>query len=170
LVFLDEMGARTDLTPRYGRAPKGERLYARAPQGHWKSTTFIAALRHDGLTAPMVTDGPLNGALFIRYVEQFLCPTLQPGDMIVMDNLAAHKVKGVTAAIEACGAKVLYLPPYSPEFNPIEQVFAKLKALLRQAEARTVTALWECLGQLLDCFSPQECRNYFRHSGYCAVN
>lgn len=157
------------MTRRYGRAPKGERLVAYAPHGHWKTTTFVAALRHDGLTAPMVADGPINGALFLKYVQEFLCPTLTPGDIVIMDNLSSHKVEGVKEAIEAAGAAVRYLPPYSPDLNPIEQCFSKLKALLREAAKRTVDALWTEIGQLLDCFTPTECAHYIHHSGYCAL-
>jgi len=139
---------------RYGRARRGQRLVAAVPHGHWKTTTFIAALRHDGLSAPCVFDGAITGARFLAYVEQVLVPTLRAGDLVVMDNLTAHKVKGVRAAIAAAGAQVLYLPPYSPDLNPIEHAFAKLKALLRTAAARTVEALWHTIGDLLDAFSP----------------
>ena len=136
------------------------------PHGHWKTTTFVAALRHDRIDAPCVIDAPMNGELFLAYVEQFLAPTLSPGDIVVMDNLPAHKVAGVAQAIEARGAELRYLPPYSPDLNPIEQMFAKLKALLRNAAARTVDALWDTIGALLDAFSPTECANYLRNSGY----
>lgn len=154
------------MTPRYGRAFKGERLIASAPHGHWKTTTFLAALRHNDLTAPAVFDGPINGASFLAWVEQILVPTLRKGDIVIMDNLSSHKVAGVRQAIEAVEAEVLYLPPYSPDLNPIEQVFAKLKTLLRSVAARTVDALWEAIGKLLDSFSPQECSNYLANSGY----
>ena len=156
------------MTRRDGRAPVGERLVCPVPQGHWKTTTFIAALRLDGLTAPLVIDGAVNGELFEAYVRQVLAPTLRPGDVVVMDNLSAHKRAGVREAVEAVGASLRYLPPYSPDLNPIEQAFAKLKALLRKAGKRTVEELWEFLGQALDAFAPQECRNYFRHCGYQA--
>lgn len=151
---------------RYGRCLKGQRLVAAVPHGHWKTTTFLAALRHDRIDAPCVIDGPMTGELFLAYVEQFLAPTLGPGDIVIMDNLPAHKVAGVAAAIEAKGAALRYLPPYSPDLNPIEQLFAKLKALLRKAAARTVDALWDTIGRLLDAFSPAECANYFKNSGY----
>jgi transposase len=154
LVFIDEMGAATDMVRRYGRARRGERLIGHAPHGHWKTTTFLAALRHDRITAPMVTDGPINGALFTAYVETFLVAELKPGDVVVMDNLSCHKIEAVREAIEAAGAELLFLPPYSPDLNPIEQVFAKLKALLRKAAKRTVSALWNEIGRLLDRFPP----------------
>ena len=151
---------------RYGRARRGTRLVAAVPQGHWKTTTFIAALRHDGLTAPCVFDGAINGTRFLAYVEQALAPILRPGDIVVMDNLGAHKVLGVRATIEARGARLLYLPPYSPDLNPIEQAFAKLKALLRRAAERTVDGLWDAIGKLLDLFPPAECANYLANCGY----
>jgi transposase len=166
LVFLDETWAKTNMARAYGRSPAGERLVAAVPYGHWKTTTFLAALRCDGLTAPLVVDGALTGPLFLAYVRQELVPVLRPGDVVVMDNLAAHKVAGVRAAVEAAGARVAYLPPYSPDLNPIEQAFAKLKARLRAAAERTVEGLWALLGRLLDAFPPQECTNYFRHCGY----
>jgi transposase len=151
---------------RYGRAPRGQRLAMSVPFGHWKTTTFVAGLRHDRIDAPCVIDGPMTGTLFLAYVEQFLAPTLAPGDIVVMDNLPAHKVKGVAEAIAARGAELRYLPPYSPDLNPIEQMFAKLKALLRKAAVRSVDKLWDTIGLLLDAFSPTECANYLRHSGY----
>jgi transposase len=151
---------------RHGRAQRGQRVVAAVPQGHWKTTTFLAALRHDGMRAPCVFDGAINGARFLAYVEQALAPTLRPGDIVVLDNLGAHKVKGVRAAIEATGAELLYLPPYSPDFNPIEQAFAKLKALLRTAARRTVDALWRAIGHALDAFPPAECARYLAHAGY----
>jgi transposase len=169
LVFLDETWATTAMARRYGRARRGRRVVAAVPHGHWKTTTFLAALRHDGLTAPCVFDGAINGERFLAYVEQALAPTLRPGDIVVMDNLAAHKVKGVREAIEATGAGLLYLPPYSPDLNPIEHVFAKLKALLRTAAARSVEALWHTIGQLLEAFSPTECAHYLAHAGYGSV-
>lgn len=165
-VFIDETGASTNMVRRYGWAPRGERLVDAAPHGHWCTTTFVAGLRSTGLVAPLVLDGPMTGPAFLAYVEQFLVPTLQPGDVVVMDNLAAHKVAGIAEAIRAGGASILYLPPYSPDLNPIEQVFAKLKALLRSAAARTREALWTTIGQLLDRFAPAECRNYLANSGY----
>jgi transposase len=166
LVFIDETWAATNMTRLHGRAKKGQRLLAAVPHGHWKTTTFIGALRCDGLTAPMVVDAAVNGDIFRAYVEQVLVPTLKPGDIVVMDNLQSHKVDGVRAAIEAAGAELRYLPPYSPDFNPIEQAFAKLKTLLRRAEARTVETLWNAIGQLVDRITPQDCRNLFRNCGY----
>ncbi len=149
-----------------GRAPKGERCRAGVPHGHWKTTTFTGALRLSGMTAPFVYDGPMNGAVFLAYVEQVLVPALSAGDIVIMDNLPAHKGSEVREAIEAAGACLLYLPPYSPDFNPIENAFAKLKALLRKAAKRTVDGLWRLIGTLIDAFSPQECANYFTAAGY----
>jgi transposase len=154
------------MTRRHGRALRGERLVAAVPYGHWKTTTFIGALRAGGLTAPTVIDGAVNGDIFLAYVRQVLAPTLKPGDIVVMDNLSSHKVAGVRAAIEAVGAELRYLPPYSPDLNPIEQVFAKLKALLRKIAARSVEALWIAIGRLVSTFTPDECANYFQNSGY----
>lgn len=154
------------MTRRYGRCLRHERLVDKVPYGHWKTTTFLAALRCDGLTAPLVVDGAINGAIFLAYVQQQLVPTLRRNDLVVMDNLSAHKVTGVQTAIENAGARLVYLPPYSPDFNPIEQVFAKTKWQLRSAAKRTVTALWRTLGTVVDQFTPTECRNYFRHCGY----
>jgi transposase len=166
LVFLDETWAKTNMTRPRGRSLCGTRLIADVPFGRWQTTTFLAALRSSGLTAPLVVDGALNGAIFLRYVEQHLAPTLQPGDLVILDNLSTHKVAGVREAIEKAQARLLYLPPYSPDFNPIEQVFAKFKGLLRSAGERTVEALWSRCGELLDHFPETECRNYFRHCGY----
>ena len=149
-----------------GRARKGERLRASVPHGHWKTTTFVAGLRLDGIAAPMVLDGPINRDAFQAYVDQVLVPELRPGDVVVLDNLAAHKVAGVEQAVRAAGASIMYLPPYSPDLNPIEQAFAKLKALLRKAAARTRGALWNTIGHVLDSFSPTECRNHLANSGY----
>jgi transposase len=151
---------------RYGRCPKGRRLLCKEPWGHWKTTTFTAALRHSGLTAPMVLDGPMNGDAFLAYVTQVLVPTLKKGDIVCMDNLSSHKISGVKAAIEAAGATLCYLPPYSPDLNPIEQAFAKIKALLRKGAARTVETLWHAIADCLSAFSPQECAAYLRNSGY----
>ena len=149
-----------------GRAPRGERLRASIPHGHWKTTTFVAGLRLDGIAAPMVLDGPINRDAFQAYVDQVLVPELLPGDVVVMDNLSSHKGSAVRRAIEAAGASLLYLPPYSPDFNPIENAFAKLKALLRKAAERTVPALWDRIGVALDAFTPAECANYFKAAGY----
>jgi transposase len=166
LVFIDETGTSTNMARLRGRAPRGERLVGKVPHGHWKTTTFVAALRSTALTAPCVIDGPMNGNAFLAYVEQILAPSLGPGDVVVMDNLSAHKVPGVREAIEATGANLLYLPPYSPDFNPIEQLFAKLKALLRKAAERSVDGLWRRIADLLEAFAPAECTNYFRSAGY----
>jgi transposase len=170
LVFLDETWATTNMTRRRGRCPRGERLVAAVPHGHWKTSTFLAGLRLTGLSAPLVLDGAINGEIFRAYVEQFLAPTLAPGDIVIMDNLASHKVAGVRQAIEACGASLLYLPPYSPDLNPIEQSFAKFKALLRKTAARSREALWSAIGQILDRFAQQECANYFAKAGYVLPN
>ena len=166
LVFLDETGASTKMARTRGRAIRGERLIASVPHGHWKTTTFLAGLRHDGITAPLVLDGPMNGTVFKAYVEQFLVPTLKAGDVVIMDNLPAHKVTGIKQAIEEVGAKLMYLPPYSPDLNPIEMMFSKLKALLRKASERTIEGLWSTIANLLDEFPPNECQNYFAHAGY----
>ncbi len=170
LVFIDETWVSTNMVRRYGRAPRGQRLIARVPHGHWKTTTFLAALRCDAITAPCVIDGPINGELFLAYVEQFLVPTLKPGDTVIIDNLGSHKSEAVRRAIEAAGATLLFLPPYSPDLNPIEQVFAKLKALLRRTAARSIPALWNAVGQRLACFTARECANYFENAGYVLPN
>ena len=166
LVFVDETGASTNMVRRYGWARRGRRLVQAAPHGHWCTTTFVAGLRSTGLVAPLVLDGPMNGQTFLAYVEQVLASTLRPGDVVIMDNLSAHKVAGVAKAIETAGASLLYLPAYSPDLNPIEQVFAKLKALLRRAAARTRDTLWSTIGHLLSQFSQAECQNYLANSGY----
>jgi transposase len=166
LVFIDETWATTNMTRQRGRCRRGERLVAAVPHGHWKTSTFVAALRTTGFTAPLVLDGAMNGEAFRAYVEQFLAPTLTPGDIVIMDNLSSHKVAGVREAIEARGASLLYLPPYSPDLNPIEQSFSKLKALIRKAAARTREALWYAIGNLLGRFPPRECANYFAEAGY----
>lgn len=168
LVFIDETGANTKMVRTRGRAPKSQRLIGREPWGHWKTTTFTAGLRLDGLVAPFVLDGPMNGEAFLVYVDKILSPALSPGDIVVMDNLAAHKVEGVRSRIESAGARLVYLPPYSPDLNPIEMAFSKLKTLLRGAAERSVEALWQRIGQLLDAFSADECENYFRHAGYAS--
>jgi transposase len=149
-----------------GRAPKGERCRAGVPHGHWKTTTFTGALRLSGMTAPFVYDGPMNGAVFLAYVEQVLAPTLARGDLVIVDNLPAHKAAGVREAIKRAGAKLMFLPPYSPDFNPIENAFSKLKALLRARAERTIDALWGAVGTLVDAFTPAECANYFQAAGY----
>lgn len=166
LVFIDETGAATDMARRYGRCPRGKRLTASLPYGHWKTTTFVAALRLGEVAAPCVLDGPMDGASFRAYVEQFVVPILRPGDIVVMDNLASHKVAGIRQAVAAAGAELRYLPPYSPDLNPIEQFFAKLKALLRKAAARTVDALIAAIANALAAVTPQECANYLAHQGY----
>ena len=166
LVFIDETWASTSMARRYGRAPKGQRCIGSAPHGHWKTTTFVGGLRHDRLTAPMVVGEPMDGEMFLAWVQQFLCPTLQPGDIVILDNLSSHKVAGVRQAIASVGATLLYLPPYSPDLNPIEKLFAKLKALLRRAAKRSVEQLWNEIGALLDTIAPNECANYFASSGY----
>jgi transposase len=168
-VFLDETGTATNMARRYGRSPCGARLVGVVPQGHWQTTTFIAGLKQSGIVAPLVLDGPMTGAAFRAYVEQFLAPALEPGDVVVLDNLAAHKVDGVRQAIAAAGASILYLPPYSPDLNPIEQLFAKLKALLRKAAARTRDELWATIGRLLDVCPPADCANYLNHCGYGSI-
>jgi transposase len=165
-VFIDETWASTKMARTCGRAPRGKRLRAAVPHAHWKTTTFVAGLRSTGMMATLVLDGPINGAAFQAYVEQVLAPELNPGDVVVMDNLSSHKGAGVREAIEAAGAELLYLPPYSPDFNPIENAFAKLKALLRKAAERTVRGLWAAIGTAAAAFSPQECANYFAAAGY----
>ncbi|UGA48998.1 IS630 family transposase (plasmid) [Bradyrhizobium quebecense] len=169
LVFIDETSANTKMARRYGRSPRGERCRAAIPHGHWKTTTFTAGLRSDGLIAPLVLDGPMDGDAFLAYVEQLLAPSLRPGDTVIMDNLPAHKVHGVREAIQAVGASLLYLPPYSPDFNPIEMAFSKLKALLRAAAARTMPDLWQAIANALKRFSPEECQNYLVAAGYDAT-
>jgi len=168
-VFIDETWCSTNMARTRGRAPKGERLRASVPHGHWKTTTFVAGLRLDGMVAPLVLDGPINGEAFQAYVEQVLVPTLAPGDIVVMDNLGSHKRPAVREAIQTAGARLLYLPPYSPDFNPIEKAFSKLKALLRKASERTVEGLWNAIGELIGKFEPKECANYFAAAGYDAV-
>jgi transposase len=157
------------MTRTHGWAPRGERLLAKVPHGHWKTTTFLAALRHDRIEAPCLFDGPINGERFLAYVQQALVPTLEPGDIVVLDNLGSHKGKAVRQAIRKAGAKLIFLPKYSPDLNPIEQVFAKLKALLRKENARTVDALYNAVGKLLESFRPQECANYFINAGYAST-
>lgn len=169
LVFLDETGASTAMTRSHGRCPRGERLVMDVPHGHWKTTTFVVALTLGGLAVPAVADGAMTGDLFVAYVAQQLAPTLKAGDIVVMDNLSSHKRAGVRAAIEAAGAELRYLPPYSPDLNPIEKAFAKLKSLLRKAAKRTIPELESYLGEALDAFAPEECVNYFRSCGYAVA-
>jgi transposase len=157
------------MTRTRGWCQRGEPLLAKVPHGHWQTMTFLAALRHDGITAPFVLDGPINGESFKAYVEQILIPTLKPGDIVIMDNLGSHKSYEIRKAIRSIGARLMFLPPYSPDLNPIEQVFAKLKTLLRKAEERTVEAVWRRIGKLLECFAPGECANYLRNSGYSSI-
>jgi transposase len=156
------------MTRLYGRSQVGERCLAKVPHGHWQSTTFIAALRHDRLGAPWLLDGPMDGVAFLTYVQEVLCPELQPGDLVICDNLSCHKVQGVAEAIAACGAELCYLPAYSPDLNPIEMAFSKLKALLRQTGPRHWTALLEAVANALDTFSPDQCLNFFRHAQYAS--
>jgi transposase len=166
LVFIDETWVKTNMTRPRGRAPEGERLVCHVPHGHWKTTTFLAALRVSGLTAPLVVDGAINGELFKAWVEQHLVPTLGHGDIVVMDNLASHKVAGIRQAIEHVGAEVAYLPPYSPDLNPIETVFSKFKWFVRSQAQRSMEALWNLCGQVAKQFHETECRNHFKHCGY----
>ena len=157
------------MTRTHGRAPKGERLLAKVPQGRWRTLTFLAALRYDRIEAPCVIDGPINGESFQAYVEQVLLPAIRPGDIVIIDNLGSHKGKAVRRLIRSAGAKLFFLPPYSPDLNPIEQVFAKLKTLLRKAAERSVEATWKRIGALLACFPAQECANYFANAGYASA-
>jgi transposase len=168
-VFIDETWAKTNMTRTHGRCAVGQRLVDKVPHGHWKTLTFVAALRCDRITAPCVFDGPINGLSFLAYVTQFLVPTLRPGDIVVMDNLGSHKGAAVRHAIRATGAKLFFLPPYSPDLNPIEQMFAKLKTLLRKLAARSVEATWRRIGELLTQFTPDECANYLTHAGYAST-
>ena len=168
LVFIDETWASTNMARIRGRAPRGERLRMAVPDGHWKTTTFVAGLRQNGIVAPFVLDEPINRCAFETYVEKVLVPELRPGDVVIMDNLSSHKGPRVRELIEAAGASLRYLPPYSPDFNPIENAFAKLKALLRKAAERTVDGLWTAIGRILDLFNPSEYANYFAAAGYDA--
>lgn len=169
LVFIDETWAKTNMGPLRGWSPRGQRLRGQVPHGRWKTVTFLAALRHDRIDAPWVYDGPIDGNSFRVYVETVLVPTLAPGDVVILDNLGSHKGKTVRKAIRAAGAKLFFLPPYSPDLNPIEQVFAKLKHLMRKAQERTVNALWRSIGSLLDAFSPDECARYLANAGYAST-
>jgi transposase len=167
-VFIDETWTKTNMAPLRGWAPRGQRLDAKVPYGHWKTLTFLAALRCDRIDAPYVFDGPINAQSFLAYVTHQLVPTLKPRDIVVLDNLGSHKGTAVRAAIRAVGARLVFLPPYSPDLNPIEQVFAKLKHLMRKAAERTVEATWKRSGELLDCFRPDECGRYLQNSGYAS--
>jgi transposase len=169
LIFVDETGTSTKMVRTHGRCRRGQRLIGKAPFGHWKTTTFTAGLRCDGIVAPFVLDGPMNGEAFLVYVRTVLAPSLSAGDIVVIDNLPANKVAGVRAAIEARGAILLYLPPYSPDLNPIEMAFAKLKTLLRKAAARTRDSLWGAIANVLTAFTPGECSNYLAHAGYASL-
>ena len=166
LVFIDETWTRTDMAPLRGWAPRGHRLATKVPHGRWKTMTFLAALRHDRIDAPWFIEGPIDGESFRLYVEKVLLPTLRPGDIVIMDNLGSHKGKAVRQFIRSAGAKLFFLPKYSPDLNPIEQVFAKLKHLLRKAAARTVEAVCAAIGEALQAFTPEECANYLTNSGY----
>jgi transposase len=166
LVFIDETATSTNMVRLRGRCPRDERLVGSVPHGHWKTITLVAGLRQDAIVAPFVIDGPLDGRIFRTYVERCLAPTLDRGDIVFMDNLPSHKVAGVTEAIEAAGAMAIYLPAYSPDLNPIEQVFSKLKALLRKAAERTVPKLWRKIRSILRAVTKNECTNFFRHAGY----
>jgi transposase len=166
LVFIDETSASTNMTRRYGRGTRGERLVCKVPYGHWKTSTFVAALRYNRVTAPLLLDGAMNGVSFLAYVEQILAPTLRRGDIVIMDNVSVHKVAGVREAIETRGAILFYLPPYSPDLNPIEQLFSKLKGILRKAAARSMESLWAVIGSCLVDFSPRECTAYLANAGY----
>ena len=166
LVFIDETAVTTKMVRHYGRSPRGARLVAKVPHGHWKTMTFIAGLRVDGLTAPYVIDGAMDGPAFLAYIEDVLAPTLAKGDIVFMDNVRTHKIDGVAGALKAVGANVRFLPAYSPDLNPIEMAFAKHKAALRKGAARTVKALWKLIGKLVKQFVPDQCANYFQHAGY----
>jgi len=169
LVFIDETWASTNMARRHGRCLRGERLRVGVPHGHWKTTTFVGALTLRGFIAPWVLDGAINRTAFETYVAKVLVHELRPGDVVVMDNLSSHKGPRVREMIEAAGAELRYLPPYSPDFNPIENAFSKLKALLRKAAERTITGLWDAIGHLIDLFPPAECANYFEAAGYDAA-
>lgn len=166
LVFIDETWTKTNMAPLRGWAPRGRRLTSKVPHGRWETTTFLAALRHDRIDAPWLLEGPIDGESFRTYVEKVLVPTLRRGDIVIMDNLGSHRGKAVRQLIRAAGAKLFFLPKYSPDLNPIEQLFAKLKQLLRKAAARTGETVCAAIGEILGAFTPQECANYFRNSGY----
>ena len=168
LLFIDETWLKTNMAPLRGWGPLGQRLFAHVPHGHWKTMTFLAALRYDRIEAPFVLDGPINGEAFLVYVEKVLVPVLRPGDIVIIDNLGSHKGKAARRAIRAAGAHLIFLPAYSPDLNPIEQVFAKLKHLMRKQACRTIEAAWRAAGELLSHFTPEECANYFTNSGYAS--
>ena len=167
-MFIDETWTKTNMTRLHGWAPRGQRLIGKVPHGHWKTSTFLAALRHDRIEAPCLFEGPINGERFLAYVEQSLVPTLKPGDIVVLDNLGSHKSKAVRQAIRRAGVRLLFLPKYSPDLNPIEQVFATLKTLLRKASARTGDAIRSAIAAILTTFTPKECANYLSNSGYAS--
>lgn len=169
MVFLDETGLNTILARLYGRGPVGQRCWSTLPHGHWQTTTFIAALRHDRLEAPFVVEGPVDADVFTVYLEHVLCPALRPGDTLILDNLSTHKIPSVGRLLSACGAEVRYLPPYSPDLNPMEQAIAKLKAHLRQAAARTLEDLMGAVAKALGSFSASHCRGFFRHAQYAPI-
>jgi transposase len=166
LVFIDETSTKTNMVRLRGRCRRGQRLVDKTPHGHWKTSTFIAALRHNKLTAPFTIVGADNGEVFLAYIRRVLVPTLKRGDIVIMDNLGSHKIPGILEAIRTAGANLLFVPPYSPDLNPIEMAFSKIKSILRKKAHRTVEALWRELGEIAKCFSPRECRNYLRHAGY----
>jgi transposase len=169
LIFIDETWAKTNMTRLHGRCARGRRLIAKVPHGHRKTLTFVAGLRCDGIIAPCVFDGPIDGESFLAWVDQFLVPDLRPGDIVVMDNLSSHKNKAVRRAIRAAGAKLFYLSPYSPDLNPIEQAFSKLKTLLRKENARTVERVEKCIARIIQQIDPAECLNYFQEAGYAST-
>jgi transposase len=169
LVFIDETWIKTNMAPIRGWGKKGKRLRGFAPHGRWNTMTFIAALRHDGLTAPCVFDGPINGVCFRAYVEQVLAPTIKPGDIVILDNLGSHKAKVIRQIIKAAGARLWFLPPYSPDLNPIEQTFAKIKHWMRIAQKRTIEDAWKYVGHLVGTITPEECANYIKNSGYGSI-
>jgi len=169
LVFIDETWTKTNMAPLRGWGPRGQRLIGKAPRGRWRTLTFLAALRADRIEAPCLFNGPINGQMFLAYVEQFLVPTLQPGDIVVLDNLGSHKSKAVRRTIRNAGAKLFFLPPYSPDLNPIEQAFATLKHGLRQAQARSIEETYIALGAILERFTPKECAAYLEYAGYASA-
>ena len=169
MVFVDETGLNTKMARHYGRSQMGQRCVCSLPHGHWQTSTFIAALRHDSIEAPFLVDGPVDADAFTTYLEQVLCPQLRPGDTLILDNLSTHKISNVHRLLSACGARVRYLPPYSPDLNPIELAFAKLKAHLRKAAARTLEDLMAAVAQALNSFSAQHCQGFFRHARYASI-